>query len=221
MRFDGSIRRAAVLALSGLAVAPASSAAAARVLNVRDEGHLHLISSEGSELIDEGPATGTVPGKVRVHFVYNGNPAVSAQFTIYGHSGSISGRAKARLSNPTSPEPSFRGAFTITGAQRPLRPHPRDRRTVRRLHPARLRAGRPDDRKPCLLGAGIPQNRGPARASACSQPCSRCARGCRARPRRRRRRASARRSRPCGWAPPARSRSASKSKPAPARCPRR
>lgn len=115
MRFDGSIRRAAVLALSGLAVAPASSAAAARVLNVRDEGHLHLISSEGSELLDEGPATGTVPGKVRVHFVYNGNPAVSAQFTIYGHSGSISGRAKARLSNPTSPEPSFRGAFTITG----------------------------------------------------------------------------------------------------------
>jgi hypothetical protein len=115
MRFDGSIWRTAALALIALAAAPASSAAAARGLNVRDEGHLHLISSEGSELIDEGPATGTVPGKVRVHFVYNGNPAVSAQFTIYGHSGSISGRAKARLSNPTSPEPSFRGAFTITG----------------------------------------------------------------------------------------------------------
>jgi hypothetical protein len=115
MRFDGSIRRTAALALIALAAAPASSAAAARVLNVRDEGHLHLISSDGSELIDEGPALGSVPGKVRVHFVYNGNPAVSAQFTIYGHSGSISGRAKARLSNPTSPEPSFRGAFTITG----------------------------------------------------------------------------------------------------------
>lgn len=115
MRFDGSIWRTAALALIALAAAPASSAAAARVLNVRDEGHLHLISSEGSELIDEGAALGTVPGKVRVHFVYNGNPAVSAQFTIYGHSGSISGRAKARLSNPTSPEPSFRGAFTITG----------------------------------------------------------------------------------------------------------
>ncbi len=51
-------------------------ATAARVLNVRDEGNLRFITSSGSELIDEGPATGTVPGKVRVHFVYNGDPAV-------------------------------------------------------------------------------------------------------------------------------------------------
>jgi hypothetical protein len=90
-------------------------AVAARVLNVRDEGHLRFIVSNGSEIIDEGPATGTVPGKVRVHFVYDGEPAVSARFTIYGHGGSISGKAKGRLSNPTSPAPSFRGAFQITG----------------------------------------------------------------------------------------------------------
>jgi hypothetical protein len=118
MRFDESIKRTAVLeliALVSLAVLGASSAAASRVLNVRDEGHLHLISSSGSELIDEGPATGNVPGKVRVHFIYNGNPTVAARFEIHGHSGSISGRAKARLNNPTSSEPSFRGAFTITG----------------------------------------------------------------------------------------------------------
>jgi hypothetical protein len=102
------------LATIAIALLGAPGIAAAGVLNVRDEGHLHLLSSDGSELIDEGPATGSVPGKVRVHFVYNGNPAVSAQFTIYGHSGSISGRARARLNNPTSPEPSFRGAFTIT-----------------------------------------------------------------------------------------------------------
>ena len=90
-------------------------AVAARVLNVRDEGHLRFVTSDGSEIIDEGPATGTVPGKVRVHFVYDGEPAVSARFTIYGHDGSISGKAKGRLSNPTSPDPSFRGAFQITG----------------------------------------------------------------------------------------------------------
>jgi hypothetical protein len=119
MRFDWLIQRTAAVALvslAGMGSPPAlSSAAASRVLNVRDEGHLHLISSSGSELIDEGPATGTVPGKVRVHFIYNGNPTVAARFTIHGHSGSISGRAKARLNNTTSPEPSFRGAFTITG----------------------------------------------------------------------------------------------------------
>jgi len=133
MRFDKSVGRtssrrghgprervlavclSSTLAVIALAVAATANVAAARVLNVRDEGKLHFISSSGSELLDEGPAMGSVPGKVRVHFVYDGNPAVSAKFTIYGHSGSISGQANARLSNPTSPAPSFRGAFTVTG----------------------------------------------------------------------------------------------------------
>jgi hypothetical protein len=115
MRGDESIGRTVVLALIAFAVAGTGSATAARALNVRDEGHLHLISSDGSELIDEGPAAGSLPGKVRVHFVYNGSPAVSARFTINGNAGSISGRANARLNNPTSPDPSFRGAFAIIG----------------------------------------------------------------------------------------------------------
>ena len=115
MRFDRSLRRIAAIALIASAVAGTGTAVAARVLNVRDEGRLRFITSSGSELIDEGPGVGSFPGKVRVHFVYNGNPAVSARFTIFGRGGSISGRAKARLSNPTSPAPSFRGAFAITG----------------------------------------------------------------------------------------------------------
>jgi hypothetical protein len=120
MRFDKSVGcRTAALAVIAIAVMSSpptlGSAAAARVLNVRDEGKLRFITSSGSEIIDEGPATGTVPGKVKVHFIYNGEPTVSASFTIYGHAGSISGRASGRLSNPTSPAPSFRGAFTITG----------------------------------------------------------------------------------------------------------
>ena len=112
---DRSAGRAAALAVIVVAVAGTSSAVAARVLSVHDEGHLHFIESDGSEIIDEGAATGTVPGTLRVHFVYNGEPAVSARFTISGHGGSISGRASGRLNNPTSPAPSFRGAFTITG----------------------------------------------------------------------------------------------------------
>jgi hypothetical protein len=109
---------AAAMAVSSAAPAAGSAparAATGRVLNVRDEGRLRFLTSDGSEIIDEGPATGSVPGKTKVHFVYNGNPAVSARFTIYGHSGSISGKANARLSDPTSPAPSFRGAFTVTG----------------------------------------------------------------------------------------------------------
>jgi hypothetical protein len=109
-----------VLAALAIAVAamgiPPARAAAARTLNVRDEGKLRFITSDGSELIDEGDAAGTLPGNLRAYFVYNGEPTVSARFTIEGHSGSISGKAKARLSNPNSSEPSFRGAFSITGA---------------------------------------------------------------------------------------------------------
>jgi hypothetical protein len=97
---------------------PTPPAYTAGVLNVRDEGHLRFVTSDGSEIIDEGEGKGTVPGTVRAHFIYNGEPTVSARFTIYGHSGSISGRASGRLSNLTSPDPSFRGAFTVTGGSR-------------------------------------------------------------------------------------------------------
>jgi hypothetical protein len=107
--------RCLVLALALLAVTMTGQALAAHVLKVRDEGHLRFISSSGSQLIDEGAATGTMPGNVRVRFTYNGNPEVFAQFTIHGRYGSISGHAHGRLSNPTSTTPSFRGSLSITG----------------------------------------------------------------------------------------------------------
>jgi hypothetical protein len=81
----------------------ARSAGATRALSIREEGRLRFIASYGPELIDEGAATGTLPGRVRVHFVYGGDPDVTAQFTISTGSGSISGRASARLADPTSP----------------------------------------------------------------------------------------------------------------------
>jgi hypothetical protein len=90
-------------------------ARAARVLNVHDEGRLRFLKSSGSVIIDEGPATGTFPGKVHVRFTYNGEPTVTAQFTITGTHGSISARASGRLSDPVSPTPSFRGSMKITG----------------------------------------------------------------------------------------------------------
>jgi hypothetical protein len=88
---------------------------ATRMLNVRDEGRLHYIKSSGSVIIDEGKASGTFPGRVKVRFLYNGEPTVGARFTISGAAGSISARGTARLSSPTSPSPSFHGLMTITG----------------------------------------------------------------------------------------------------------
>jgi hypothetical protein len=94
--------------------ASAARAHAARAIGIRDEGQLRFISSSGSQLFDEGSASGSMPGKVRVRFIYNGDPEVTAQFTIDSRYGSISGHAQGRLSNPTSTDPSFRGSLAIT-----------------------------------------------------------------------------------------------------------
>jgi hypothetical protein len=93
----------------------ALSAHAAGLLNVHDEGRLRFVHASGSVIIDEGSVSGTFPGSVRVHFLYDGEPRVSAQFTISGRGGSISAHATGRLSSPTSPSPSFSGHMTITG----------------------------------------------------------------------------------------------------------
>jgi hypothetical protein len=107
---------ACLMACGALLAASTSAAArAARMLNVRDEGHLRFSSSSGPQLTDEGPVSGTLPGRVRVRFTYNGNPVVVAQFTIYSAGGSIGGRAQGRLHDTTSPTPSFRGSLSITG----------------------------------------------------------------------------------------------------------
>jgi hypothetical protein len=107
---------AVALGLSRTAVAARTpSAHAARVLNVRDEGHLRFTHASGSVLLDEGYARGTFPGWVHVRFVYNGEPQVSARFTIAGSGGSITARGSARLSSPVSPTPSFSGRMSITG----------------------------------------------------------------------------------------------------------
>jgi hypothetical protein len=115
MRLRAGKAVATALALALLGLAAPGHASAAHVLKVRDEGHLRFISSSGSQLIDEGPASGTMPGNLRVRFTYNGNPEVSAAFTIHGRYGSISGRARGRLNNPTSTSPSLRGSLSITG----------------------------------------------------------------------------------------------------------
>ena len=93
----------------------ARSAAVPQTVNLRDEGHLQLIKRSGSLLLEEGAASGMLPGKARVHFFYNGGPRVIALFTIYTSDGSIRGRGLGRLSNPNSSNPSFAGPLAITG----------------------------------------------------------------------------------------------------------
>jgi hypothetical protein len=119
----GTVSTALVLATLGTAALPACAgaglararAASTRTLDVRDEARLRFVRSSGSRLLDEGHATGTFAGPVRAQFTYTGDPAVTAQFTISGSGGSITARGSGTLSDPTTPNPSFRGRMTITG----------------------------------------------------------------------------------------------------------
>ena len=109
-----NLAAAVVLGLITLALTGAS-ASASRVLNIRDQGSLRFVRASGSLLLDEGRVSGTFPGTVKVSFLYNGEPTVSARFTITGTGGSISARGAGRLSSPVSPAPSFRGRMQVTG----------------------------------------------------------------------------------------------------------
>lgn len=112
----GSNRRtSATLVVAIGATLALSATASAHVLRVHDEGYLRFVGSSGSQVIDEGHARGTLPGRARARFTYNGSPSVSASFVISGPGWSLSGRAVGRLSNPNSRSPSFRGSLTFTG----------------------------------------------------------------------------------------------------------
>ncbi len=85
---------------------------AAHALSVKDEGHLHMVSNSGSDLVEEGAVAGTIPGTVRVNF--NIGPTVYASFTIYVHGGgSISGSGHGTL-HSTSAYSTFGGTLTVT-----------------------------------------------------------------------------------------------------------
>jgi hypothetical protein len=105
--------RAAVVA--SFAVAPALLAAAlawgARV-SVNDTGHLRLLKASGSRLIEEGPASGTLPGSTRATLDVGGD--VSATFVIRTRSGSIRGRGGAAL-HSSARYASFGGWLRVTG----------------------------------------------------------------------------------------------------------
>jgi len=109
---------ATILALATITVAAGRvdgyasqpSAHDAGTLNVTDTAHLHSVSSPGSSLIEEGTATGGLPGKVKVDF--NVGPKVTATFTIYTHAGSITGHGVGTL-HGTGVYASFGGTMSV------------------------------------------------------------------------------------------------------------
>jgi hypothetical protein len=90
----------------------AGSAHAAHILEATDTAHLHYVSSSGSLLLDEGKASGTLPGSMRVRLDLG--TTFTGTFTIYASGGSIPGRGSAAPHGSGTYE-SFAGTLTVTG----------------------------------------------------------------------------------------------------------
>jgi hypothetical protein len=108
---------AVALALPGAGTAIAQrvrdpSAHGARTLSVADTAHLRYRGSSGSTLIEEGPASGGLPGTVKVRF--NVGASVSAAFTISTPHGAVIGRGTGAL-HSSGMYASFGGSMFVTG----------------------------------------------------------------------------------------------------------
>jgi hypothetical protein len=96
------------------AIAKAGSAHASRTLSVTDTGHLRYNAkgSEGATLLEEGSATGALPGRMKAHLLIEAS--FTGSFVLYVNGGSIKGRGSAKPSGSGRYE-SFRGSLTVTG----------------------------------------------------------------------------------------------------------
>ena len=103
------------LLASGSAEAHASTrpaAHAARALRATDTAKLHYVSAAGSELLEQGKTTGTIPGSMRAQVEIGAT--ISGNFTIYTRGGSIKGHGVASPHGGGIYE-SFAGSVTVTG----------------------------------------------------------------------------------------------------------
>ncbi len=84
----------------------------ARMLDIADTAHLHFVrETAASTLIDEGKATGGLPGTVKV--VFEVGASVRASFTIAGPHGALIGSGFAKPHSSGGEYSSFAGTLTI------------------------------------------------------------------------------------------------------------
>jgi hypothetical protein len=88
------------------------NAHAARSVTATDTAKLRYISASGSLLYEEGKASGTLPGSMRVHF--NVGATLSGSFTIYTRGGTIKGHGEATPHGEGVYE-SFAGSLVANG----------------------------------------------------------------------------------------------------------
>jgi hypothetical protein len=112
-------RGAVALTAAGIAVAILAPGSIARPeahasgqAEVNDLAHLHLVRSSGSLLVEEGSASGSLPGKTLVRMKVASR--VTARFTITTPDGAISGSGSASLKS-SGRYASFGGTLVVSG----------------------------------------------------------------------------------------------------------
>lgn len=109
-------RAVATHASVGRAVAAHASArraaVAARSLQVKDSAKLHLVSADGNTLVEEGRASGTLPGTVRVSLTLRAHTATST-FSLRASGGAISGNGQGSLKVGKGGYDSFGGRLSV------------------------------------------------------------------------------------------------------------
>jgi hypothetical protein len=91
---------------------PPVRAHAAQSLRASDTAHLHYISAAGSLLYEQGSASGTLPGTMRVHLRVSAT--FSGTFTIYTSHGAITGHGTA-IPHGSGMYESFAGTLVVNG----------------------------------------------------------------------------------------------------------
>lgn len=91
------------------ALTPAREARTARLTIT---AHLRYVSSKGSYLVEEGPASGQLAGTVKARLRVTAD--ISGSFTLYLRGGSISGRGSGTL-HESGTYASFGGSLRILG----------------------------------------------------------------------------------------------------------
>ena len=89
----------AAAAATLLGFAPAGlagpTAGAARSTYLNETGRLHLTSSHGLKLNEQGSASGSIKGTIYIHLTVSSQHGVSAEVNIYPSGGSLTGYSQA------------------------------------------------------------------------------------------------------------------------------
>ena len=85
------------------------------MLSVHDSSELHLVKAVGNTLIEEGKATGTLPGTVSTRLDINVEEGTAtSSFTFHLRGGSLTGHASGSASPGRGGWESFSGTMLLT-----------------------------------------------------------------------------------------------------------